>query len=91
MIDKLGHPIRKGDTVLTSSYRSPSISEITKVLKVNKKTVRVEVSGYYWDWGKNSKWTRSKVTKVVNRKPDKFIVIDAQLRNNRSKYPENCV
>ena len=40
--DLLERPIKTGDTVMTKGYFDCRITQIAKVLKVNKKTVTVE-------------------------------------------------
>lgn len=88
MLDALGHPITKGCTVLTGGYWSPTMSDTTKVLKTTKSKVHVEVEGYIWD-AEARKYNKQR--KIVSRWPHQVVVVDAQIRSNRRKYPEHII
>ena len=84
-LDCLGHPIRVGDTVLTSRYCSTTFDITTKVLKVNKSTISVAVTKHSYDY------TLKKPTKIqttVKRFPYQMVVIDNQLQHNQKEFPE---
>ena len=85
MIDALGHPITKGCVVLTPGYWSPTAGTITKVVKVTKSYVFVEVGAWTWSEEKNGGVMEPL---VVRRKAHQVIVVDKQLKYNRKTYPE---
>lgn len=90
MIDCLGHPIKVGDKVLTNAYYSTNMSEITTVVKINKKSVVVEIEAYAYKVNPDTnKWEGKQYDNYrIRRHPSKVIVIGAQLEHNRQNYPE---
>jgi predicted HicB family RNase H-like nuclease len=85
MIDKLGHPITVGATVLTNGYYTSSMNTVTTIEKVTEKAVYVIIDANSYDYA-NSKYTYTK--KLMRRIPDQIIVIDKQLNYNKKTYPE---
>lgn len=92
MIDILGHPVKKGMTVLTNAHWSTAMTEITTVDKVTPKAVYVTIhaTGGYWDT-ENKKFVRTSGNKQMRRSYAKVLVIDKQLKHNRKNYPENMI
>lgn len=88
LVDALGHPIRAGDTVLTSRYSSPTFDITTKVVKVNKKTITVEIEKYIYD---NSIKRTIRVIGPVKRFPYQMVVVDKQLEHNQKEFPEHML
>ena len=88
MIDVLGHPIRKGDTVLTGAYWSAGMNETTVVTKVTKKAVYVRLKAYRFDY-QQDKYVDT--VKEVRRQPYQVVVITQQLKHNQKHYPENLL
>lgn len=78
-IDVLGHPIEPGMTVLTACYWSSSFTVFTKVVKVTKKFIVLEVP-HYWKHLENT---------TVYRKPYQMIVVNQQQKYNKKVYPEH--
>ena len=91
MQDALGHTIRVGDTVLTAAYWSPIPSLVTKVVKVTKTRVYVNIKTWDFLRKENSTWKKVVEYKDIARYPYQVIVVDAQLRSNKRKFPENFV
>jgi hypothetical protein len=91
-IDALGHPINVGDTVFTHEYGGPSYRLITKVTKVTKKAVYVNVKRFEREYNENKKQYEYVCKDVsVRRRPDQFLVVNEQLKYNQKKYPENLL
>jgi predicted transglutaminase-like protease len=88
MQDMLGHPLRVGDLVLTTRYQQATISVLTKILKVNPKTVVVELNVPHWD--DSTKQYSMKKT-AVKRQAHNVIVVSAQVAHNRANFPENML
>lgn len=86
MLDALGHPIRAGDTVLTSHHYGVHMNYVTTVKRVTKKNVYVELKIRHY-----CRCTKSTVTlyQELRRPPYKFIVVNEQLKHNKEHYPEN--
>ncbi len=81
-IDALGHPIKVGSIVLTTPHWNPTFSVTTKVIKITKKSIVVELpSNTYVD----------KRLIKIRRKPHQVIVIDKQLKYNQKTFPENLL
>jgi len=83
MVDALGHPITEGCVVLTPGYWSPTASVVTKVKKVTKAYIFVELVASRW---RDNDW--AKIDVVVRRRPHQVVVVDKQLKHNRKTYPE---
>lgn len=90
MIDMLGHPLKKGQTVLTKAFYSPAMDTIATVLKVNKKTIVVELKKRVWDFSSNNP-TISEVNQEMKRTADSVLVIDQQLEYNQNTFPEYTI
>jgi hypothetical protein len=79
MIDILGHPVAKGDTILTNEYGSPTMSVIAIVEKVAKKScilyMHVPVVG----------------AKYMRKLPHQVVVVNQQLAYNKKHFPENAI
>lgn len=88
MIDVLGHPIRKGDTVLTGYYCSPGMDITAKVDKVTKKAVYVNLKIGTYDY--STRKTEYK-TRSIRRQPYQVVVVDKQLAHNKKNFPENLI
>ena len=88
MKDVLGHPIKKGCTVLTNYYSSPEMGVITTIEDVFKKTAAVTIPVRVWDY-------KNKTSKVeykrLRKEPHQLIVVDQQLEYNKQNYPENLL
>lgn len=93
MNDILGHPITEGCLVVTNGYWSTGFSITTKVAKVTKTKVLLDVPGYDFVKDQNSPygWKRIDTIKRVRRDPSRVLVIDKQLKYNRKTFPENLV
>ncbi len=93
MIDRIGHPIKVGDKVLTNAYHSTDMSEITTVVKINKKSVVVEIEAYIYKVDPDTnRWKGKQYNNYrIRRDPSKVIVIGAQLEHNRQNYPEYMI
>lgn len=87
MIDILGHPIRKGDTVLTNGYWTTQL-ELQVVEKVTKKAVYVSVLATMWD---STQKRRTTEPKSMRRKPSQVVVVNQQIKYNTKTYPENML
>ena len=81
MIDILGRLPKVGDSVLTHMYGCTAQC-IGKIVKVNKKTVTVDLS--YCGYNPHAP-TR------VRRDYCKIAVVTLQLEDNRKKYPEYVI
>lgn len=88
LVDALGHPIRVGDTVLTSQYCSPTFDTTTKVAKVNKTTITVEIEKYIYD---DSIKRTVRVIGPVRRFPYQMVVVNKQLEHNQKEFPEHML
>lgn len=86
--DILKRPVKVGDTVLTKGYMHSAINTISKVIRVNKNTISVNLPFRYYNYQ-----TRSSVTgyKIMLRDPMSFVVIDEQIAYNNKEYPEYYV
>lgn len=51
--DLLERPIKAGDTVMTKGYYDCRITQLAKVLKVNKKTITVQWDDHHYSKEKN--------------------------------------
>ena len=92
LIDALGHPINVGDIVSTHSYGCAAYRTITKVTKVTKKAVYVNVKKYARVYNETKKqYEYILKEEPVRRRPDQFLVVNAQLKYNQKKYPENLL
>ena len=88
MNDALGHPIRKGDTVVTSQYWSTIMDFVTKVEKVTKNYVYIRLKTNYWC---HETKKHKKGYKLVRRYPYQVLVVTQQLEYNQIHYPENLL
>ena len=88
LLDALGHPIRVGDTVLTSQYCSPTFDITTKVVKVNKTTITVEIEKYVYD---DSIKRTIRVMGPIKRFAYQMVVVDKQLEHNQKEFPEHML
>lgn len=88
MIDALGHPIRKGDKVLTGVKWSPIMNIVTEVVHTTKTYVYVELLAYRYDH-RSAKYIMDKHR--VRRSPHQVVVVNQQLKHNIKTYPENAV
>ena len=82
LVDLLGHPIEKGMTVLTNGYYSAGNHIITKVIRVTKKAVIIQVQKYDWQ-------NQLMVEKhELRRHPSTVFVIEKQIKYNQETFPE---
>ena len=88
MFDLLGHPIPKGDLVLTDSYGACALTEVATVLKVNSITCTVKVKDRYAIWRNKHYGQSNTESKEMKRTSDKVVVITEQLNHNRTVYSE---
>lgn len=88
LIDVLGHPIRKGDKVLTGNHYSTGMDIVAQVDKVTKKAVYVTLEATKWDYDMRKKYVEHT---SVRRQPYQVVVIDKQLAYNKKHYPENFI
>ena len=90
--DILGRIPQVGDTILTKGYGSSEMSQQATVLKVNDKTIGVEVYRTRWKLDSSGKWVRYKDTsrppKKLRRANQDFIIINEQLTYNMQQWPE---
>ena len=89
MKDLLNRNINVGDTVLTKSYYSPTTDFLTTVLKVNKKSVRVQAPANAARYSYKERQTVPRET--LSRKSNEVIVVNEQLAYNKANFPENFV
>lgn len=87
MIDRLGHPIEVGVTVLTNGYYTSSMEVITTVKRITPKAIIVDVVLPAWVQRYNGGIT----TKEMRKQPHQILVIEQQLAYNQREYPENMI
>jgi len=87
-IDILGHPIEKGMTVLTNSYCSASMTDISKVDRVTAKAIYVTVNAWSYD-AKSNLYVEA--PKAMRKRADQVIVVSRQLEYNKKHYPEHML
>jgi len=87
MLDILKRPIKVGDSVVVSGYNSIRFDTVATIIKVNRLTCTVELSAHRWR-RENGQWISYRELTLMRRRPTQILVIDAQLADNRSTYPE---
>ena len=85
MNDMLGRPIQVGDTILTNHPNTATFGKLTKVLRVNKRTITHTTTRRVFD-----KPTRryNKVEGTIRKRSYQVLVVDDQIEANRTKFPE---
>ena len=85
MNDMLGRPIQVGDTILTNHPNTATFGKLTKVLRVNKRTITHATTRRVFD-----KSTRryDKVEGIIRKRSYQVLVVDDQIEANRTKFPE---
>ena len=85
MNDMLGRPIQVGDTILTNHRYSATFGYMTKVLRVNKRTITHTATRRVFD-----KSTRkyNKVEGTIRKRSYQVLVVDDLIEANRTKFPE---
>ena len=85
MNDMLGRPIQVGDTILTNHPNTATFGKLTKVLRVNKRTITHATTRRVFD-----KSTRryDKVEGTIRKRSYQVLVVDDQIEANRTKFPE---
>lgn len=58
-VDLFLQPLSVGDYVLTKSYSTPSIDHLSRVTKVNKKSIYVELTHDKWHQDDNGNYKRT--------------------------------
>ena len=89
LLDKLGHPINVGDTVLAKGYNSADY-ELFTIVQVAK--VRVYIEQHVKLWTRDATthlYVAIDTIKKIPRYPSDIIVVNAQLEHNRKHYPEH--
>jgi dTDP-4-amino-4,6-dideoxygalactose transaminase len=67
-LDLLGRPIKVGDRVLTKNFGSAALNHFATVLKVNAKSILVNVEHHTWQMDPNTtSWQRKISTKPMKR------------------------
>lgn len=94
--DLLERPIKTGDTVMTKGYFDCRITQVAKVLKVNKKTVTVEWKDHYYSRTEN-KYVYGLI-KMRRRASDCLVISDGLIREAKEqkkdfmlKHPEKFI
>ncbi len=85
MNDMLGRPIQVGDTILTNHRYSATFGYMTKVLKVNKRTIAHATTRTVYD-STNRRY--NKVEGTIRKRSYQVLVVDDQIEANRTKFPE---
>ena len=91
LTDRLKRPIKVGDTVITQYYSSPTFGIITKVVKVNKSKVVIELPHkiYCRRYTADGKWEyTTREVPTLARYPSQMIVVNEQLAYNQANFPE---
>ena len=85
MNDMLGRPIQVGDTILTNHPHTASFGKLTKVLRVNKRTITHATTRTTYD-STNRRY--NKVEGTIRKRSYQVLVVDDQIEANRTKFPE---
>lgn len=91
LVDCLGRPIKVGDTVLTNRYGSTDMTLITKVVRINKNSITIDLPHIIWRRVNkpDGTWNYDKIpVPTLRRRSDKVIVVTEQLAYNQTNFPE---
>ena len=85
MNDILGRPIQVGDTILTNYPNTATLGKLTKVLRVNKRTITHSTTRRKYD---PSQRMYIYVEGTITKRSYQVLVVDDQIEANRTKFPE---